>query len=141
MTSTANSSALRHWLFFVAASLATAVVLMAIGYYPTVKIAGGGAAAGMAAGCGASLLASCLGAIPLALAAVGRVSHNANAVLGSTLIRFMTVLIVVVPVAFLDVPYRKVFVSWLAISYLLMLAVDTSLAVRTLRRANDNGNP
>lgn len=136
----AAGSALRHWLFFVAASLATAVVLMAIGYYPTVKIAGEGALAGMAAGCGASLLASCLGAIPLAMAATGRVSHNANAVLGSTLIRFMTVLIVVVPVALMDMPHRKVFVFWVAISYLLMLAVDTGLAVRTLRRADGNGN-
>lgn len=140
MTGTAGSSALRHWLFFVAASLATAVVLMAIGYYPTVKIAGKGAIAGMATGCGASLLASCLGAIPLALAATGRVSHSANAVLGSTLVRFMTVLVVVVPVAFMDMPHRTVFVFWVAISYLLMLAVDTGLAVRTLRRASDNGN-
>ena len=139
MTGTA-SSALRHWLFFVAASLATAMLVMAIGYYPTVKIAGEGALVGMVAGCGASLLASCLGAIPLALAAAGRVSHNANAVLGSTLVRFMTVLIVVVPLAFVEVPHRKVFVFWVAISYLLMLAVDTGLAVRTLRRADDNGN-
>ena len=131
---------MRHWLFFVAASLATAAVVMAIGYYPTVKIAGEGALVGMVAGCGASLLASCLGAIPLAMAATGRVSHNANAVLGSTLIRFMTVLIVVVPLAFMKVPHRTVFVFWVAISYLLMLAVDTGLAVRTLRRADDNEN-
>ena len=136
----AAGSALRHWLFFMAASLVTAVLLMAIGYYPTVKIAGDGAAVGVVVGCSASLLASCLGAIPLAMAAAGRVSHNANAVLGSTLIRFMTVLIVVVPVAFIDIPHRKVFVFWVAISYLLMLAVDTGLAVRTLRRADDNGN-
>jgi hypothetical protein len=60
------------------------------------------------------------------------------AILASTVVRFVTALFLVVPLTLSGWVDQTVFVLWVAISYLLMLLVDTGLAVRMLRRTQPN---
>ena len=68
----AGAGFLRSYVRFVALATASAVVIIALGYLPTVRLAGRDAVVAMVAGCGASWLASCVGAIPVARAQVQR---------------------------------------------------------------------
>ncbi len=119
---------------FAGVALVSAVVLAAIG---CALVAGMSTEAGcrsVLAGCGISLLASCAGAIPVSLAVVGRSDQPANAILGSTAIRFLVVLALVAPAAMSGWFDRRVLVASVGVSYLLMLLLDTAFAVRAMKR-------
>ena len=47
-------------------------------------------------------------------------------------------LVLVVPLVFSGLLNRKVFVLWVAVSYLVLLMIDTALAVRLLNREPKN---
>ncbi|MEK7730699.1 MAG: hypothetical protein AAB363_02470, partial [Planctomycetota bacterium] len=86
-----------YYAAFVGIGLATALAVAAIGYFPTVRHAGGGGAAALLVGCGVSWIASCIGAMPTAAALAARPKQAATAVLASTMVRFVTALVLVVP--------------------------------------------
>lgn len=124
-------------LCVVVSSLVVGLVA-GIGYVSTSRLANGEGVAAMLAGCGVSFVASCLGSIPIALALAGPDSNRATAILASTALRFLTVLVLVVPLVFSGWLNQKVFVLWVAVSYLVLLLVDTALAVRLLGRESKN---
>jgi hypothetical protein len=126
-----------YYAVFVGIGLATALSVAAIGYYPTERHAGGGGAAAMLVGCGVSWIASCIGALPTAAALSSRPKQAATAVLASTMVRFVTAIVLVVPLALSGWFDRTVLVLFVAVSYLMMLLVDTLLAVRIIRRAEE----
>lgn len=125
-----------YYAVFVGIGFATALVVAALGYFPTVRLRGGEGAAAMAAGCGVSWIASCIGALPTAAALSSRPKQAATAVLASTTIRFVTALVLVVPLVFSGWFDRTVLVLFVAVSYLMMLIADTLLAVRFIGRAD-----
>ena len=133
-----NGRFLPWYAAFVGAATASACVIACVGYFPTVRIAGQDAVWAMVIGCGVSWVASCVGAIPLAMAASGRSSQPAMAVLGSTVLRFLTVLLLVVPLVLGSSLDRRVMIFWVAVSYLLMLLVDTAFAIRVTKRVKGN---
>ena len=94
----------------------------------------------MIAGCGAAWLAGCIGAVPLAWTIPLGSSKMGLAALASTAVRFVAVLMLVVPLTFSGWFDRVVFVLWTAICYLVMLLVDTALTVHLIKRANENGS-
>lgn len=126
-----------YYAVFVGIGLATALSVAAIGYFPTMRYAGGGGAAALLVGCGVSWISSCIGALPTAAALSSRPKQAGTAVLTSTMVRFVTVIVLVVPLVLSGWFDRMVLVLFVAISYLMMLLVDTLLAVRMIRRAED----
>lgn len=122
----------------VAVSLATALLIAAIGYVPTVRMAGRENVTTMLLGCGVSWLAGCAGAVWIASAAAGSASQQSLGVLGSTAVRFAAVLVMVVPIVLSGAVDKRVFVFWVVLSYLVLLMVDTALAVRLLNRDDKN---
>lgn len=130
---------------FAGLALLAAGVIAGLAYFPTVSLVGAVALPSMLLGCGISWLASCAGAVPVALAVAGR-SGNAgqagnatNAVLGGTAVRFLTALVLAAPLAFASGIDRRVLIACLAASYLLMLPLDTYFAVWTLKRYQGDG--
>jgi predicted LPLAT superfamily acyltransferase len=113
-------------------ALAVTGSLAVVGYLPTVRFGGRDAVAAMAAGCGVSLLASFVGAVPVVRALAGDRTQLPMAVLASTAVRFLAVLALVVPLALSGWVERTVFVVWTGISYLVLLMADTWLAVRSM---------
>ncbi len=90
------------------------------------------------AGCGVSWVAGCVGAIPIALVLVARSTQAVNSVLASTAIRFVSVLLLVVPLMLSGWFNRKALVSSVAVSYLVMLLVDSIFAAYALKRMSEN---
>ena len=126
-----------YYAAFVGVGLATVLSVAAIGYYPTERLGAGGGATAMLVGCGVSLIASCIGAIPTAAALSSKPKQAGTAILASTMIRFVTALALVVPLIFSGWFDRTVLVLFVAVSYLLMLLVDTLLTVWMIRRAEE----
>lgn len=134
MTSVRRGRFVRDYVRLVAVALAVTVVIASAGYVPTLRWAEGDRIPAMIAGCAASWAASCVGAAPLARALSRPTPERATAILASTTIRFFVVLALVVPLTLSGWFDRVVFVVWVAISYLLLLAVDTCFAVRLMKR-------
>ena len=126
-----------YFAVFVGVGLATALVIAAIGYYPTERHAADGGAVAMLVGCSVSWIASCIGALPTAAALSSRPKQAATAILASTMVRFITALVLVVPLVLSGWLEKTVLVLFVAVSYLMMLLVDTLLAVRMIRRAEE----
>ena len=126
----ARKSFIRLYFRYVLAASSSTLIIVILGYVPTVRIAGSDAVAAMLAGCGASWLASCLAVAPLAAVRVQEQRQVAPAVLLSTGIRFIAVLVLVVPLTLSGWFEQTVLVVWVGISYLLLLLIDTAFAVR-----------
>lgn len=122
----------------VAVSSLATLLIVAVGYVPTMRVAGHDGMVAMLAGCGASWVAGCAGSACIAHAISGPVSKRALGVLASTAVRFAAVLVMVVPIVLSGAVDKKVFVFWVAVSYLVLLMVDTAMAVRLLNRGNKN---
>jgi hypothetical protein len=127
-----------YYAAFVGIGLATALVVAALGYFPTMRLTSGGGAAALAVGCGVSWIASCVGAVPMATALSLRPTQAATAVLTSTVVRFITAIVLVVPLVLSGWFDRTVFALFVAVSYLMMLLIDTLLAVRIIRQAKEH---
>ncbi len=101
---------------------------LALGYVPTRRLAGEAGLKAMLAGCAIGAVSSMVGAIPVALAAA-RGIKSATAPLAAMALRFAAALALVLPAAlsgwFATVPL----LVWVAISYMVLLAVDTRYAL------------
>jgi len=126
-----------YYAVFVGVGLATAAVVAGIGYFPTVRYGGGGGAAALLVGCAVSWIASCIGAIPTAAALSSRPKQAGTAILASTMVRFVTALVLVLPLILCGWFDRTVLVLFVAVSYLMMLLADTLLALRMIQRAEE----
>ncbi len=120
---------------FLAWSLGLTAAVLVAGYWPTVRLAGSEAVGGMLAGCGISLVASWIGAIPIALARREAGVETAQAILLSTGLRFAVVLVLALSVALSGWFARPALLTWVAISYVVLLPADTLYAVRLNRMA------
>ncbi len=127
---------MRDYVKLVATALLVTAFIAGAGYFPTLKWAGSDHIAAMIAGCTVSWIASCFGAVLLARALSRPSSETATAILASTTVRFFVVLALVAPLTLSGWFDRVVFVVWVAISYLLLLAVDTCYAVRLMKRVS-----
>ena len=125
-----RSSPIGLYLRFVALALAISVGAVLLGYMPTRRLAGSGAVPGMLAGCGISLIASLIGVVPIIAARCGSAAKIPQAILMSTIVRFLVVVILALSVALSGWFERAPLLLWVAISYILLLIADTLYAVR-----------
>ena len=114
-----------------------AACLAIAGYFPTRALAADGGLIGMGLGIGVSLLAALVGAIPICMAASQSPTKGPTAVLAGTAVRFILVLGAVVPISFSGLVHRKAFIVWVVISYLVLLMLDTLMAVSSLKAARE----
>ena len=127
-----NHSFGHYYVRLVAISAACCAILAAVGYLPTVRLAGAAGLEAMLFGLLVSLATSALGAIPVCLAMGQGRANAANAILAGMAVRFLTILILVASFAFSGLVDRTVFVVWVAVSYLALLLVDTLISVATM---------
>ena len=120
-----------------ALSAVVMVLVAAVGYLPTKRMGGSSAVPAMLAGCLVSLAASVIGSIPLVVGLHGPARNRANAILLSTALRLAVVLVLALAVALSGWFDRTPLLIWLAISYVLLLLVDTVYAVRLSGSADD----
>ncbi|MGB2986147.1 MAG: hypothetical protein WBE26_09720 [Phycisphaerae bacterium] len=125
-----RSSVIGLYLRFLALAFGVSVGVVLLGYLPTVRLGGTEALPGMLMGCGISLLASMIGAIPVVAAWRGPATKMPLAILMSTAVRFLVVLLLALSVALSGWFDRTPLLIWVALSYLLLLVADTLYAVR-----------
>lgn len=134
------SDDLRHYLRFLALAAAVAVLVAAVGWLPTRRLAGAEGLTALLVACALCWLASALGGVPILLAArerpeetggPGRSPGNAlSAVLGASLVRFVAVVGLAVAVVLSGLVAPAPLLLWTALGYLALLAVDTRYALR-----------
>jgi hypothetical protein len=126
-------SRLKRYLKFCGLSVAITVLLALLGWKPTENLAGESGVVAMLAGCGISLLASLLGALPVAFGSM-TAAMATTWTLASTAIRLAVAVLGAVGLLlsgwFLPLPL----LLWVALSHLALLAVDTRFALRAARR-------
>ena len=136
--SEADGQLLLSYARLVGAALLVVAVVACLGYWPTIRIAGVETVWSMLVGCGVSWIAGCVGAIPLARAMSRRSPQPAFAVLASTALRFVTVLLLIVPLALSGWFEPTPLVLWVAVSYVVLLMLDTAFTVRAVKRTGEN---
>jgi len=117
---------------FGLSTLGLSAACLLLGYLPTAQIAGVGSTASMIAGVAVSLTASWAGAVPVALTRAKAATFGpGNVVMAAMLVRFVVVLALALAVAMSGKVDRAVFLIWVGISYMVLLAADTHYAVAT----------
>ena len=121
-----------HEVRFGLQTLVLSAAALLLGFFPTVRLAGSATVMSMVAGVAVSLAASWAGAVPVALmrnraAAIG----PSNVVMGAMLVRFVVVLALALSIALSGKVDRAVFLIWVGISYMVLLAADTHYALRS----------
>jgi CDP-diglyceride synthetase len=111
--------------------IVTVTVVGLLGYYPTVRLSGDEARAALIAGCVVGLVANWIGAIPLWTAAPGDPRRRATAILMGTAVRFGAVLVLGLAAAFSGIFKNSALLIWVALSYLVVLFIDTLWLVRS----------
>lgn len=115
---------------FLALSFAATLVIAGLGYLPTLRIAGDGAIKAMVAGCLISFIASGVGVIPVLLAQRESTSNITQAILVSTGLRFIVVLMLTLSIALSGWFETAPLLIWVAVSYMALLSIDTLFLVR-----------
>jgi len=132
--SAARRRAAAGYLRFLAWSVGLVALAFAVGYLPTRAWVDGVARRAMLAGCAIGLLASWLGAIPVALAAARESKGGQQVVFGAMALRLLVVLALVLPAALSGWFARGPLLVWVAVSYTVLLAVDTRYALVALKK-------
>ena len=128
-----RSSTVGESLRFIALGIAVTGIVILLGWIPTTRIGGPEAGPAMLAGCVISMLGSLVGGIPIIMATRGPARTMPQAILLSTALRFLLVMILALSAALSGWFDRTPLLIWVAISYLLLLAADTLYAVRLTR--------
>lgn len=109
----------------------TAVVIAALGYFPTLKVAGESAITPMIGAIGAVALGSIIGGVPIFRARL-RGAAKPGVVMVSMIVRLVAVVILAAFTGLLLELRMEPFLVWLALSYLLLLVVDTRYSMTVL---------
>ena len=125
-----------EYLRFLACAVAIGAALVLLGYAPTRRLGGEGALPAMVAGCAIGILASAVGALPVALARrSGRQDALQGALQGmlaSMALRFATVLVLGLSAGLSGWFETRPLLIWIALGYVAQLALDARYAIRGL---------
>ncbi len=132
MTADPPTSFARNYAGFVAVCAGAAGLVAAVGYLPTARLAADGGVAAMFAACAIVLVAMILGAIPVCAAIPKAPPVRTNAVLLSMALRMMLVLLMALSAALSGLFARTPLLVWVAICYVVCLAVDTAYSVHVM---------
>jgi hypothetical protein len=131
MNSSPPKPTMRYVRFLLSALMVTGLVAV-LGSLPTWRMAGSEGVLAMLAGCGISLVASAMGAIPVTLASGRPPNTFPHALMGAMALRFVVVAVVTPAVALSGLLSPKPLLIWVAISYGAQLVVDTRFAMRAI---------
>jgi hypothetical protein len=128
-------------LRFTGAAAATLAAVCAAGAIPTSNWGGSDAVASMAIAAGACLVGAVAGWWPLArVSGDARPERRVPAVLMALGLRMgVTLTVVAVLLASRVAPSKAAFLAWVGIDYAALLALESWLAVREIRRLGPNG--
>jgi hypothetical protein len=120
------------YLRFLAWAVAVAAAVALLGWLPTRRLGGDGAVRAMLAGCVVSVVASAVGAVPIALSR-GAVSAipavRMKALLMAMGLRFGAVAVLALAAVLSGLFDRAPLLIWVAVSYAAQLVVDTRYAL------------
>jgi uncharacterized membrane protein len=125
-----------EYLRFLVCAVTVGAVLVLLGYAPTRRLGGEGALPAMVAGCVIGILASAVGALPVALAR--RSARRAplqgplEGMLGAMALRFATVLTLGLSAGLSGWFETRPLLIWIALGYVAQLALDARYATREL---------
>lgn len=126
-------------LRFALLGLATEALAVVLGLVPTFRLSGAGGVRAMFAGLAVAWLANLAGAVPMCLAVAQDGKRRLNAALASTAVRMVVVLLLVLSAALSGVFMLAPLLIWVAIGYLLLVAVDTTYAVYCVKPPQGGG--
>jgi hypothetical protein len=119
---------------FLALVVAVTVAVGGIGVVPTRRLAGEDGLHALLAGCLIGLLSSALGGLPIALVRDRTPAGRVLAMVASTAVRLLVVVLLGVAAALSGRFATTPLVLWIAISYAALLGVDAWYAVRSAGR-------
>lgn len=136
LTQTPKPFPIRSLIKLGAFSVAVMVLLVVLGYFPTVRYFGEDGLSAMLLGIGVSAIATWVGLIPGLRAANASGQQRYTAIHLGMLIRLVLIVMLGASAALSGlVPYRPLLI-WLAISYLALLMVDTIAIYRLFTHAD-----
>jgi hypothetical protein len=122
-------------LSYIAQALAATVVAVLIGYLPTLHLGGPAALPGLVAGCVIGMAASLAGAGPMFVeAARGATSLKPAGIMMGTVLRLVTAALLGAIAVATGRFEKRSLLLWIALSYLLNLAVEVRYATRSFPR-------
>ena len=122
------------YIRFAGTAAATLVAICAAGAYPTSRLSGADGLVAMGIAGGVSFVGACLGFLPSALAPSRYESRVQAAMLGIVVRLFVTLAAVLAVLASGAAAARTAFVAWIGIDYAAMLALETVVVLRAVRR-------
>jgi len=122
----------------IGTSLATLVILGAIGVAPTRAMAGAGGTAAMLAGLAAALAGSWAGLVPTLAYLHRPAQQHATGILGGLAVRFAVTIGLAVAVWLVGAVAEKPFLLWVGIGQLVVLGVDVWGLTGLLRKAAED---
>jgi len=130
--------AVRDYLRFLLWGVVAIAAVALLGLVPTQRLAGPGAIAAMIAGCSVGILSLAFGAIPIALAGSSP-GAKIQAGLLSIGVRFGSVLVLGLAAVLSGRFAGRPLVLWAAISYVVLLAIESRYAASVLSRTANQG--
>ncbi len=125
----------KQYLGYLKALAGILVVLLALGYLPTTRLAGEEGIVAMVAGCGVSLASSVAGTVPFLLSRNWTPVESMPVLMGSIALRLVVAIALAAVAALTFELAIKPLLLWVAISHGGLLVADTSYARAQVRLA------
>ena len=133
-TMTKNNRVRSDLFILIGASSLTTAALFVIGWIPTRRALGSEGLLAMSVALGVTFLASALGALPIALGRDRSPTARHLRVMSAMALRMFITLTVFLGLALSGMVALKPLAVWTGLSYLALLGVETTLAVRFVSR-------
>ena len=118
-----------RYVRFLGLALAIVAALMAAGFVPTRRLAGGDALAAMAAGCGISFVSAALAGWRLAAVGAATPETRMQRAFLAMAVRLAVVVILGLAAALSGMFARMPLLFWLAATYVVLLPLEVKLAI------------
>jgi len=115
----------------------SAAALILMGLLPSRRLGGTAGFEAMLAGCGVSLLASLIGALPVVRSEPGHSAQNIPTFMGAMLLRLAAVVFLTFVAAMQGIFALKPLILWVGISYVAFLPADSYITLRAVRATDD----
>ena len=119
----------RRYLRFLSVAVGIVVVLLALGFQPTRRLAGSAGLPAMMAGCVISFAGALLAGLLLVVAAPASPNARMQTAFLAMLVRLAAVVALGAAAVFSGLFPRSPLLLWLAISYIVLLPLEVKLAI------------
>jgi uncharacterized membrane protein len=134
---TSKSFPWRAFLKFAGMNLGLAIVLVSLGYFPTLRMIGDQAIFSMFCGIAVTMLATLVGMVPVLMASQMAPQDRLQAIMMGMAIRLALLVLLSGSLVLSGVVIYRAMLIWVAVSFLFFLLVDT-LAMYSVLKAADS---